>query len=340
MPNFSSGRRLKYIDIVKGVAILLMIYGHWDTTYSSVDIRLIFSFHIPLFFIISGYFLKEETPCVNFLRKRVRQLLSPYYITAVVTLMMTGLVAWYNGREMWDSARPVILRLLYGCPDMERYVHIDALCIGGVGPIWFLWALLWATLAVKLALRVRYSWLIVLLISFLGYYSHKHIGLFPLSLQAGMHASLFVLLGYHFRKYRLFEHRCFHSLWVQAVLLVLWFAVACTSPFSAISVCLNSTRPSFMVTSISMTCFLVYVSQKLESLPIISSFLALCGRASLLLLCVHGAMFYLPIRPHFFQWQIGAVAGVLLFREWYEQRQELCVAHGEEKPPLPDGGSL
>ena len=179
MPNFSSGLRLKYIDIVKGVAILLMVYGHWDTTYSSVDIRLIFSFHMPLFFIISGYFLKAETPCGLFLRKRAKQLLSPYYITAAVTLTMTGLMTWYNGREMWDSARPVILRLLYGCPDMNKYVHVDALSIGGVGPVWFLWALLWAMLAVKLALRVRCSWLIVLLITFLGYYSHKHIGLFP-----------------------------------------------------------------------------------------------------------------------------------------------------------------
>jgi len=342
MPNFSSGRRLKYIDIVKGVAILLMIYGHWDTTHSSVDIRLIFSFHMPLFFIISGYFLKAETPCGVFLRKRAKQLLSPYYITSVVTLLMTGLMAWYDGREMWNTVQPLVPRLLYGCTDSERNVHIIgnlSFRVGCAGAIWFLWALLWAMLVVKLALRVRYSWLIVLIITFLGHYSHKHTGLFPLSLQAGMNASLFVLLGYYFRKYRLFEHRYFRSLWVQTALLTLWFVVAYTSYFSAISVCLNSTRPSFMVTSISMTCFLVYVSQKLESLPIISSFLALCGRASLLLLCVHSITLYLP-QPHFFQWQIGAVAGVLLFREWYEQRQGLCVAHGEEKRPLPDGGSL
>lgn len=72
--------RLKYLDITKGIAILLMVWGHRVVTYSADDVRLIFSFHMPLFFIISGYFLNRETPTELFIKKKARQLLSPYYL--------------------------------------------------------------------------------------------------------------------------------------------------------------------------------------------------------------------------------------------------------------------
>lgn len=47
--------RLDYIDIAKGFAILAVIVGHYSDI-SLVD-RFIWSWHMPLFFILSGYFL-------------------------------------------------------------------------------------------------------------------------------------------------------------------------------------------------------------------------------------------------------------------------------------------
>lgn len=43
-----------WIDIAKGLAILLMIIGHELRPQSHLYV-LIFSFHMPLFFILSGY---------------------------------------------------------------------------------------------------------------------------------------------------------------------------------------------------------------------------------------------------------------------------------------------
>lgn len=43
----SMNKRLAYIDIAKGIVILLMIYGHWDKTYTAIGIKEIFSFHMP-----------------------------------------------------------------------------------------------------------------------------------------------------------------------------------------------------------------------------------------------------------------------------------------------------
>ena len=50
--------RLQHIDIAKGIAICLMVYGHTN----SYGMSFIYSFHMPLFFILSGYLTKLNVP--------------------------------------------------------------------------------------------------------------------------------------------------------------------------------------------------------------------------------------------------------------------------------------
>ena len=45
--------RIEYFDIAKGMGILSIILGHMGV--EGVD-RIVFTFHVPLFFLISGYF--------------------------------------------------------------------------------------------------------------------------------------------------------------------------------------------------------------------------------------------------------------------------------------------
>lgn len=48
-------KRINYFDIAKGLGILLMIIGHMPIKNEYLK-NFIFCFHMPLFFIISGYF--------------------------------------------------------------------------------------------------------------------------------------------------------------------------------------------------------------------------------------------------------------------------------------------
>ena len=54
-----SAKRLDYIDAAKAIAIILVIIGHsnWLSAIPRVG-GMIYSFHMPLFFIISGFFWK------------------------------------------------------------------------------------------------------------------------------------------------------------------------------------------------------------------------------------------------------------------------------------------
>ena len=49
-------KRMDYIDIAKGIGIILVILGHRNI---STDIKqFIYTFYMPLFFMLSGYLFK------------------------------------------------------------------------------------------------------------------------------------------------------------------------------------------------------------------------------------------------------------------------------------------
>lgn len=66
------------VDAVKGILILFVVIGH-AVTGRVHDV--IYLFHMPLFFMVSGYLLKEETVLSrHYLISLARRLLIPYYI--------------------------------------------------------------------------------------------------------------------------------------------------------------------------------------------------------------------------------------------------------------------
>ena len=47
------------IDMAKGIGMIAVIIGHMTVPVKVTDF--IFSFHMPLFFLINGYFFKEKS---------------------------------------------------------------------------------------------------------------------------------------------------------------------------------------------------------------------------------------------------------------------------------------
>ena len=83
--------RFEYIDILKGVAILLVVFGHLlqSNTVESCNhpiFSFIYSFHMPLFMFISGYIGYKTYNVLNLkdavrgLAKKIRSLLIPYFV--------------------------------------------------------------------------------------------------------------------------------------------------------------------------------------------------------------------------------------------------------------------
>ena len=49
-------KRLQYIDIAKGIAMICIILGHMGNANIN---RVVFTFHVPIFFFITGYFISD-----------------------------------------------------------------------------------------------------------------------------------------------------------------------------------------------------------------------------------------------------------------------------------------
>ena len=82
--------RVLYLDNLKGFAILLVILGHaiqYCERPGSYDVlyKIIYSFHMPLFMTISGYFgISKNVSVIPSTQKRFKRLMIPYLIFGII----------------------------------------------------------------------------------------------------------------------------------------------------------------------------------------------------------------------------------------------------------------
>lgn len=87
---------IKSVTIAKGIGIVLVVIGHYcpnDSPSYWLYLRsIIYKFHMPLFFIISGYLFGEYTTIQNFniqlLKKKFNRLIIPFCSTALVAFFI------------------------------------------------------------------------------------------------------------------------------------------------------------------------------------------------------------------------------------------------------------
>lgn len=79
------------VDIAKGIAIILVVIGHMNHFFSYEDLipTIIYSFHMPLFIILSGYVFNyhPEISQKEYICKRFGQIMKPYFIFAAITFL-------------------------------------------------------------------------------------------------------------------------------------------------------------------------------------------------------------------------------------------------------------
>lgn len=130
------------IDIAKGLGILLVVFGHnWIIVHDQALLyRLIFSFHMPLFFFLSGVVSSDTGDLRSYLLKRADTLLKPYF----VVLTIWGLLRIAQTGQSW---RAYFSGLLYGTGYTIEWT-----------PLWFLPHLFLSLILLALLLRLSRRW--------------------------------------------------------------------------------------------------------------------------------------------------------------------------------------
>lgn len=71
--------RIDWPDIIKGFAIWLMVFCHANVNCKPL-VTFIYMFHMPVFFIISGFFDRGEEMSWNAVKKTFKKLMIPYFV--------------------------------------------------------------------------------------------------------------------------------------------------------------------------------------------------------------------------------------------------------------------
>lgn len=130
-------KRLLYLDIMRGIAIWLVVIGHIIQYNNCVDwmhnpvFEWIYSFHMPLFFYISGYLAYKTTKIetfsdyMSYSKKKVFALLVPLVVWSLIgnryffaknidSFQMIDLWNVFYLRGLWFLKYLFVISLLYG----------------------------------------------------------------------------------------------------------------------------------------------------------------------------------------------------------------------------------
>ena len=269
------------IDIMKGITILLVILGHFD---SIPDIKhWILSFHMPLFFIIAGYFHKPQFN-YNTFKKDINRLVIPYVFTMGILLVYS-----FSINILYRYTPDVFLLTLGGAifPNETNFANSV--------PVWFLLALFWCRQFFNLFHCIKissYNWIIAASVGILCIYTKQALPFeFPFSITEGVCALPFFVIGYIYNKYD--KNVCGAKFW-SIIFIILWIAFYRYCSVSMIDASYNI-FPLALVCACGGTIGVYYLSDMIKRLPYISCYLEWAGVNSLVILCVHTIERYVAI---------------------------------------------
>ncbi len=110
--------------ILSALAILMIVAGHQGYDILTVGgLFPYYSFHVPLFMFISGYFYRdeEEGQPLSYLKKKAKRLLLPYFIWNVVYGILAAVMRNFGGFAMGEA---VSLKTLFVTPFLDGYQFI------------------------------------------------------------------------------------------------------------------------------------------------------------------------------------------------------------------------
>lgn len=308
--------RIGHIDIAKGIGIILVVMGHNDfALISSFAHKLIYSFHMPMFFFISGMFFKPDTPFCMYVCHRFNKVLKPFIFMVLFIYFVS--ISFSNVGILEASRR--LIKALYGNGHYLDWVqlwflpHLIAVSLFAYfffrvvhrsGLVQLRWVLL-ATLYVGGVLNIDLFWPFEL--NILG----KEFIVFglPFSLDLAFVSGFFFVLGYELNKVQLnFLLESPFILFVSgmALLLFVWYFPS--------TIDFNTRRfeslPINTIEALLGILFILAISKQMERVDWLSSLFRYIGQASLIIL-----IFQVPIQDYWGR-KILALTDHMQFSYW------------------------
>lgn len=155
--------RLEWIDWMKALGIYLIILGH----FYSLGEKFIYVFHVPLFFVISGFLNKKEANKQVFWRKLWYNLAVPMLLMAVINFVYHCILQFFKGSFSLVEAYWFVRNLIFGM-------------VAGLDTLWFVYTLILLKVIYQFCHSdVLFYWIIAVMLVLAYVYNHNDFPGYP-----------------------------------------------------------------------------------------------------------------------------------------------------------------
>ena len=289
--------KLNWIDNLKAIGIFAVILGHIASPFGTF----IYSWHMPLFFIIAGFFIKFELTIKEFIIKDFKRLMIPYFLFALIGLGIETLKRIALHRESLDYIHEI--QAVFIWMDMTSLINSYAFVL------WFLVALFFARIFLvilnKYIKNIAFQFLIIFALFLCSFLINL-----PFGIDNALNALLFLFIGnIYFRFYQ--ENKFLYIL--PFIMLVLYFI------FGIPSLDMASKNYSNIFINILFAIGIIFMMIVfLKKVNYSSKFLTLWGGNTMLLFIIHpytnNIAYIIVEKLHFGDWYLKFFISIVLLR--------------------------
>lgn len=269
-------RRIEFIDLAKGICILLVVLNH--SGFNPYPFSLL---RLPLYFILSGLFFKDYGGYLVTIIKKINKLIVPCLFFYIISVAISSAIC---------AAAGVPIRINITDIFTQKEFHNAYL--------WFLFSLFWTNIAFLMLKRNlkrdRYIFLFIVGLVFIGIFMVNNNLELPLFMDSVFFTLPYFFFGYILHKSKFLSVRETNLKSISFFLLLLAVILVGSFAFGRQGIDMRlgiiSGNPVIVyITAISFVCALLMITKRIVHLPVIS----FAGRYSLIILGLHYPVQYI-----------------------------------------------
>lgn len=209
-------------DVLKGIGICFVLVAHSLGGYVHT---FAYSFHMPLFFLVAGYFFKQRGFKEAFMLD-FKRIMVPFFFSGLLMLLLALAFSPFDFESV-KSPQYALEAVLYGNGSMANYDKVLG-DFSSIGSVWFLGALFWSRQFYNALSRLGSKPLMALTwgIGCVACIAGQYVQL-PYSMIQGLTALPFLWIGHEARVHNLLHSNVLtKDKWggvVTAIVVLLWF---------------------------------------------------------------------------------------------------------------------
>lgn len=292
--------RLDYLDIAKGIGIILVVLAHVYAFNPEIAVSRgkivtwIYSFHMPLFFIIAGMLTKykNKVDIKKTIISRIKGLLIPYFFFSLISIFIFSLMADFEKSVIKELFRVTILGI-------------------GIETLWFLPALFFSDIIFVLMKKIVKNdyvmGVIVAILFFVSSFVTADNRMLLKFFARGLIALTYMYIGYML--FEIVQKKNISNKFLVGIFILQLFTSGLNG-FVDLNNLVYNNKLLYLFNSVLGSYILIEICKKIKS-----KFLIYLGKSSLIIMWLHLDLIFLfrkYVGINIYNYGIGVIATIVI----------------------------